>query len=446
MGLLAVGGAVLICGTAWALVGYGEKLAEALAPKNSSNGDRSLTAEEVKTLHVEAVRAIEKYRRFLIFLSGWLSAAGIGTAIVILVVANMLYLKSIDRVDWHFSLPLPHDLDSIELLPPCVSCFLANLGPLNVTYYFAFFIWGLGLYAACRVGYLAFSRTVSAALANVVACRQKLDSIDGHPYSPAPSGLQSRNDPPGNRMRQWEWWATTVVMIAVIAFVTCLARNMTSYTMNRYASDHKDAFHEITSGWVVLHTTLIYLVMRIVYQLRSQKHREKASPPKDTAADGLKDPVRISYNLGRPVAAMFHVVGLAILTICIAAIFTQGDLGCHGLAAVGLPFFTAGLYPIGILVGLGYCLAAADPGSGREKNYALDPSKMQTPWWITLPMAKQLGLGYSLAARSISAEKLKRVEPSEAVSPTDIRFGDLAASLAAVPEWKSWRVIKQLVP
>jgi hypothetical protein len=131
MNLLAVGGAVLICGFAWALIAYTERASE----------------ERVVTTRPLDLDRLQARRTFMLRVTGAMSATALITATVILVTATVVYIRAINHRTGHPDL-LP-DTSNVIIL-----------------------VWGLGIYAMFRVAWLAWFRTRAAVAENEAACKR----------------------------------------------------------------------------------------------------------------------------------------------------------------------------------------------------------------------------------------------------------------------------------
>ncbi len=443
MALLAVGGAALVCGTAWALVVYGEKVADDLTRKNKIDTEslsEPISCDSCSTASLDVIQRIMLLRRFLIFLGGGLSAVGIGTAIIMLVIANLLYIKAVRRVNINFDL-------------------------YGDWCYLVFIVFVVGLYVLCRVTYLVFTRTVSAATGNIVACRKKREEVEH-----GPSPVMHKKDPytscffldslclllekivmyPVRVMRR----ALVLLIVALLSGLgTELARRMGNYTVHKQAeSDQKAAVHAsmdvqlVPSWWidvkivgVVVLAVVAFLVLGracgCIYRLCRRRYKggnKQSHGLGNKKSHGLgagkghqpiKDTIQIRYDFGRPFSATYHIVGLAILSIIVAAIFTQGDLWQDG-RGIGLAIFVGGVYPVGTLLGLSYSVAACE-----DEEFKGVPIPVNSSCWTQLPIVKQLRLAYLIAE-------------------VKVEVGDETAAygLAKIPSWKEWPIINQVIP
>jgi hypothetical protein len=304
MGLLFIGSAVLVCGLAWALVSYADKLAVKICGKPNPS-----------------IKTIEGRREYFIRLSGWLSGGVATTTIALLVSANVVYVKAVPR---------------------------ESIGSDHAWWYTIFAVFMVGILLISRSIFVATTRTFSAQRANRRSCAKY---PDGNVLGAAGRQGISRT----SVLRRTTQELTTASWVTVGAF---LAMRMTS------ASSRMDYW---TSTWkLALSVVGLYLVVRIAHVTVVQRFRRQsaegdgASPNAEALVDAkseLAERIRIRYSVGLLSATTRCVVGLAILSAFFDVALSQGSFG---LPQIVISLFLGGLFPAVILVGLSSSIPAAE--------------------------------------------------------------------------------------
>ena len=381
MGLLAVGGAVLVCGFAWLLVGY--------------------TEEAVRTRLSQALRVRKAYpnwfdneyryigndRNIIVSAAGWISFAGIFTATVIVLVLNLLYVKATDLALWrlHWAPLRFHWLNF-----------------LSGNYYLTFLIWGAGLHVLVRVVFLVYFRTLGAAEANskAHAAAEKVLYL----------GTPSRQKKVRVRLRKriyklvkstvrWfsrghlaqyftgflitSMWQMPTFLLTVWAALGLAGRTIDKVQCWNLYSDHPQDHGvincpqlSVTYIAILAHFAFLFVFLKCcqaAWELRVS--RKKHSFKRQLRADGAfrksekpLEPVRriqadFHYRHGRPFVVTGHVVVLAIFGIALIGVLSQDDPVLSGLR-LGPTFalLVGGLYPFLILRGLAEAVASGGDG------------------------------------------------------------------------------------
>ncbi len=313
---LLIGGSVLLCGLGWALVIYGDHLAD--------------------RLHNEGVLpgTIEDYHRFFIRLSALLSlGATIGMA-GLLIAADVAYLTATTR---------PHNTAD-----PNMTLFFLEF-PKHNYWYAIFFVFLFGVYVVAGSACIVFWRTTSFAWGGV------------------PTESSSRRGTRGDRRVRYVVREITIVAVIVGGVFPAgyLAK------LNIQGANEKFSANPIQYFWVV---AAVYAVGRLLYGglvYASQYNRSvgdgRAATKGDVepdakvpAASSAKKPEG-NYSSGWLKATSYNVVLFAVAGAVFTVVVTNGPLwGGLGSGQTGLILFIGGLYPAGILIGLG-CSVPADP-------------------------------------------------------------------------------------
>jgi hypothetical protein len=330
---LLIGGSVLLCGLGWALVIYGDHLADRLKKDDVPPG------------------TIEDYRRFFIRLSALLSlGATIGMA-GLLIAADVAYLTATTRPQ--------NTTDQNKTL-----AFIEY--PKGVYWYAIFLVFLFGVYAVSGSAYVVFSRTTSFAWG---------EHVPGfHTKSSSRRGGWSNM-----RVR---CVAREIGIILAVVFGALLASCLTQGVLGDKFSGHPINY--------VAAVAAVYAIGRLAYcgivhvpQYTRSMRAGRATTKGYTKADA-KIPVAPStekpegnYSSGRLRATAYHVVFFAVLGAVFTMVVTNGPLwNSLGSWQTGLALFIGGLYPASILIGLSYSVPA-------------DPS-VELPKWKTLPVLRFL--------------------------------------------------------
>jgi hypothetical protein len=320
---LLIGGSVLLCGLGWALVIYGDHLADRLKKDNVPTG------------------TIEDYHRFFIRLSALLSFGATIGMTGLLIAADVVYLTATTR---------PHNTTE----PNTTLAFLEF--PHGVHWYAIFFVFLFGLYVVTGSLYIVFSRTTSFAWGE--------HGLGVHTKSPA------RRRAWGNK-RVWRV-AREIGIVLVVALGAFVAGWLTKEVLGRDSSGHPNF-----SGHLIEYVAIVaavYAVGRLAYcgivqvPQYSRSVREGRATTKGHAEADAKIPVAPSiakpegnYSSGWLRATSYHVVIFSVLTAAFTMLVTNGPLwNFLGSLQTGLILFIGGLYPAGILIGLSYSVPA-DP-------------------------------------------------------------------------------------
>jgi hypothetical protein len=399
MGLLAVGGAVLVCGFAWLLVGYTEnavrtRLSQALCVR-----------EDYPNWFDNEYRYIGNDRNIIINAAGWISFAGIFTATVIVLVLNLLYVKATDLALWrlHWA-PLRFQwLNSHRLLG---------------NYYLTFLIWGAGLHVLVRVVFLVYFRTLGAAEANSKAhaaaekvlyldtpSRQKKVRVRLRKRVYKLVGSMVRwflraTEPMTRGSPRWRrrfchfahyftgflitsMWQMPTFLLTVWAALGLAGRTIDKVQCWNLYSGHPQDHGVIncpqlsmTYIAILAHFAVLFVFLKCC-QAAWELHvsRKKQSFKRQLRTDGLfrksekpLEPVRriqadFHYRHGRPFVVTGHVVVLAIFGIALIGVLSQDDPVLSGLRlGPTLALLVGGLYPFLILRGLAEAVASGGDG------------------------------------------------------------------------------------
>jgi hypothetical protein len=330
MSLLAIGGAVLTCGFAWALIAYTEEVSQ----------------KRIALIGRAGLGTLRNRRNFVLKVAGGMSTAGLVTATIILVNAMLVYVKAVNASTWH----------------------LCGL-------YLVFQIWGAGLYAICRVVRLAWVRTRDAMRENKSAYTRAFKAFNVR----EDSDLTYEPDGDKDTCRSIPWW---LCAIAWLIPGTALSLWITIPTVN---TDQPGRVH-VGVWWIesIGEVAVLYLIILAFYCFIQHKW------PPDDDKDAVKsyndknpatapaEAIKVRYDYGQVFSTTLHVVWLALASIALAAVFYQGDLWhdkCPWLTTLTV-LVVGGLYPLLIILGLAYSLA-----SGQDK---------MVPHWKTLEWFKIL--------------------------------------------------------
>lgn len=338
--MLLIGGSVLLCGLAWALVSYSENLAVKLIERN------------------RPMIRVERARRLFIGLSACLSLGGTTAVACWLIAANVLYLKT---TTWNVAYLQLHRWR-----------WLPHAFPVN--WYVMFFVFLFGVYVMVRSAYLVIWHTITARQENVDSCIRYVPG--GYDQTPAP--LSERED-----KRTWRV-AKEICIPGVIALVALLACYLTREALACFPPNKKNCveleeFSGQKTAFVVGVVVAAYIVARLAYwgivhmvrQFIRSRFKGQTTTDKYAHADAMirltpstekpEDTIRIKYALRQLGVISYHVVFFSVLGTVFAAALTQGPLGNTWRTALSVLF--GGLYPALILLGLSYSVAAA-PGTG----------------------------------------------------------------------------------
>lgn len=320
---LLIGGSVLLCGLGWALVIYGDHLADRLTKENLLAG------------------TIEEYRKFFIRLSAFLSlSATIGMA-GLLITADVVYLTATAR---------PKNTTDSNTTLAFFKC------PPGVHWYAIFLVFLFGLYVVAWSAYVVFSRTTSFAWGQ---------------HGP---GVHTK---PPDRRGAWgnkrvRCVAREIVIVLVVVIGAFFAVYLTKEVLGRDSSGHPNFSGNPTE--YVATVAAVYAIGRLAYcglvQVPQYRRsiREGRAKTKGYAEADAKLPVVPStekpegnYSSGWLRATSYHVVFFSVLAAAFTMVVTNGSLW-HNLGSwqTGLALIIGGLYPAGILIGLSYSVPA-DP-------------------------------------------------------------------------------------
>jgi hypothetical protein len=327
---LLIGGSVLLCGLGWALVIYGDHLAERLKETNLHTG------------------TIEDYHKYFVGLSALLSLGATIGMTGLLIAANVTYLTA--TADANTTLTF------FEF-------------PRGVNWYAMYFVFLFGVYVVAASAYLVFSRSTSFAWG---------DAPRTHTKSSARGGAW------GNK--RWRRVATEIGIVLVIASGALLASYLTKGVLDRKFSGHTISYVEVVTATYTI-SRLAYCGILQVRQYRRSKRERHATTKGHAEADAEipvapsdetpEDAIQLNYSSGRLRATTYHVVFFALLGAVFTAVVTNGYLWkILGSWQTGLTLFIGGLYPAFILLGLSYSVPA-------------DPS-VRSPKWKTLPVLRFL--------------------------------------------------------
>jgi hypothetical protein len=297
IGLLFVGTAVLVCGLGWALVNYAENLA----------------ADYCKTNWPITMVAVR--RDFLIRLNAWLSSSIIISAIVLLTLTNVTYLKAIDQEN-------------------------LNSEIFGERWYLLFFVFLFGVYFIGRSSYVVLIRTLSARRANKASCVAY--AAGGPPVATHDEGIRAVA-------------ASEFVLVMCVALSAFLAAYTTSKTVKDGA----------VSPTIVIYVVVLYVIVRAIYVLLAGIVKLVSAKKDDTPDNDAVPPanaesserIRINYSRGRLRVTTYNVVFLAIIGTFFVAVLGLGPLLTYPRIIMSL--FLGGFYPAAILTGLSDSVPAA---------------------------------------------------------------------------------------
>jgi len=320
---LLIGGSVLLCGLGWALVIYGDHLAERLKKDNLPVG------------------TIEDYRRFFIRLSALLSlGATIGMA-GLLIAANVAYLTATTRPH---NTTEPNTTLAFFKFPPAFVKF-----PPSVPWYAIFFVFLFGVYVVAGSAYVVFSRTTSFAWGEHVSGLRTKSAL--------------RRAWANKRVRRV---ASEIYIVLVIVLGALLAGLLTKKVLDtKFAGDLIEYVGVVAAVYAI--GRLAYCGIVHVPQY-SRSMREGRATTKGYAEADAKIPVAPSterpegnYSSGWLRATSYNVVVFAVAGAVFTMLVTNASVWNHlGSWQTGLELFIGGLYPAAILIGLSYSVPA-DP-------------------------------------------------------------------------------------
>jgi hypothetical protein len=330
---LLIGGSVLLCGLGWALVIYGDHLADRLKKENLPTA------------------TIEDYHRFFIRLSALLSLGATIGMTGLLIAADIAYLTA-----------TTHPNNTTD--PNKTLAFIEF--PHGVYWYAIFLVFLFGVYVMAGSAYLVFSRTTS------FAWEEHAPGV--HTKSSARRGAW------GNKRVRCV--AREIGIVLVIVFGALLAGYLTKGVL---ASKFSGELIKYVKAVAAVYVTgrLAYCGTVYVRQYR-RSMREGRATTKGYAEADAKIPVAPStekpegnYSSGRLRATSYNVVFFAVLGAVFTVVVTNKYLwNSLGSWQTGLALFIGGLYPACILLGLSYSVPA-DPTVGLPK-------------WKTLPVLRFL--------------------------------------------------------
>jgi hypothetical protein len=334
---LLIGGSVLLCGLGWALVIYGDHLADRLKGENLPAG------------------TIEDYHRFFIGLSALLSlAATIGMA-GLLIAANVTYLTA-----------TTHPKNTTD--PNTTLAFFEF--PHGVYWYAMFFVFLFGVYVVAGSAYLVFSRTTSFAWG---------EHVPGvHTKSSARRGAWGNK-----RVRRV---AREIGIVLVIVFGAFFAGWLTKGVLGVKFSGHTVNYVEVVAAAYAIGRLAYCGIVHVRQYSRSMREgrattkgyaEADAKIPVAPSTEKPEDAIQLKYSSGRLRATTYHVVFFAVLGAVFTVVVTNGYLwNSLGSWQTGLALFIGGFYPACILLGLSHSVPA-DPSVGLPK-------------WKTLPVLRFL--------------------------------------------------------
>jgi hypothetical protein len=310
---LLIGGAVLLCGLGWALVIYGERLADRLKGEKLPKG------------------TIDDYHRFFIRLNALLSlCATIGMA-GLLIAANVTYLTATTH---------PKNITD----PNKTLAFWEY--PHGVYWYAMFLVFLFGVYVVAGSLYLVLSRTASFAWG---------EHVPGvHTKSCAPRRAWGNK-----RVRRV---AREIGIVLVVVGGALFAGYLTKKVLGDDFSGHWINYAEVVAA--------AYAIGRLAYSGIVLVQQYAAPDAKISVAPSTKKPrdaIQLRYSSGGLRVTSYHVVVFALLGAALTAVVTNAPLWkILGSWQTGLALFTGGLYPACILLGLSYSVPA-DPSFGLPK-------------------------------------------------------------------------------
>jgi hypothetical protein len=330
---LLIGGSVLLCGLGWALVIYGDHLADRLKKENLPTA------------------TIEDYHRFFIRLSALLSLGATIGMTGLLIAADIAYLTATTR---------PNNTTD----PNTTLAFIEY--PKGVYWYAIFLVFLFGVYVVAGSAYIVFSRTTSFAWEE--------HAPDVHTKSSARRGAW------GNKRVRCV--ASEIGIVLVVVFGALLAGYLTKGVLGDKFSGDPIKYVKVMAAVYAIGRLAYFGIVQVPQYRRSM--REGRVTTKRYAEADAKVPVAPStekpegsYSSGRLRATSYHVVSFAVLGAVFTLVVTNAPLWKSlGSGQTGLALFIGGLYPACILLGLSYSVPA-DPTVG-------------VPKWKTLPLLRFL--------------------------------------------------------
>jgi hypothetical protein len=326
---LLIGGSVLLCGLGWALVIYGDHLAERLKEKN---------------LQLEA---IEDYHKYFIGLNALLSLGATIGMTGLLIVANVTYLTATADANTALTFfEFPH----------------------GVKWYAMYFVFFFGVYVVVASAYLVLTRSTSFPWGD--------HAPRFHTKSSARGGASGNK-----RLRRV---ATEIGTVLVIASEALLASYLTKGVLGSKFSGDTISYAEVVTATYTISRLLCLAAVQVRRYFRSQHKRYAmtkgyagAEIPVAPSDEAPEDAIQLNYSSGRLRATTYHVVFFALLGAVFTAVVTNGYLWkILGSWQSGLTLFIGGLYPACILLGLSYSVPA--------------DASVQLAKWRTLPVLRYL--------------------------------------------------------
>jgi hypothetical protein len=310
---LLIGGSVLLCGLGWALVIYGDHLADRLKEKN---------------LHAEA---IEDYHKYFIGLNALLSLSATIGMTGLLIAANVTYLTATADANTTLTFfEFPH----------------------GVNWYAMYFVFLVGVYLIAASGYLVLSRSTSFAWED--------HSPRVHIKSSAQGGVWGNK-----RLRRG---ATEIGAVLVVASGALLAGYLTKGVLDGKFSGHTISYAEAVTATYAIGRLAYCGISKVRQYGRSERERRAttkgyADAESETtvapSAEAPEDAIQLNYSSGRLRATTYHVVFFALLGAVFTVVVTNGYLWkIMGSWQSGLTLFIGGLYPACILLWLSYSVPA----------------------------------------------------------------------------------------
>ena len=328
---LLIGGSVLLCGLGWALVIYGDHLADRLKEKK-------LPTE-----------AIEDYHKYFIGLNALLSLGATIGMTSLLIAANVTYLTATADANTGLTFfEFPH----------------------GVKWYAMYFVFLFGVYVVAASAYLVLSRSTSFPWGG--------HAPRVHTKSSARGGAGG-----DKRLRRV---ATEIGTVVVIAFLALVAGYLTRGVLDRkFSGDTISYVKVVTAAYVIIR--ILWCGISQVRQYSRSKHERHATTkgyadaeaelPVAPSAEAPEDAIQLNYSSGRLRTTTYHVVFFALLGAVFTAVVTNEYLWkILGSWQTGLTLFIGGLYPACILLGLSSSVPA-------------DPS-VRLAKWKTLPVLRFL--------------------------------------------------------
>jgi hypothetical protein len=223
----------------------------------------------------------------------------------------------------------------------------------HVKWYLMFFVYLIGVYVVVRCAWLVIWRTRAAKRENVASCTRYVPGVFD-----SPTALDVRENKPTERV------AKEICIAVVVALGALLADYLTNQAVGERFSGMR-ACHTIgvlVVGYVIARLAYYGVVRLFGPTLRKQRTTESFAEAdvmirRTPSVEIPEDAIRIKYSLRRLSATSYHVVFFAILGTVFAAALTQGPLSPNW--RTGLSLLVGGLYPGGMMLGLGYAVPAA---------------------------------------------------------------------------------------